>query len=304
MRTAIVVALVAAAHIVAVGAVVLIQGCGTTMGMQPAPPVETVMPPARPVIDMPVHSTVSRPLVRAQVPAARQWPVETSTYVVARGDTLSEIAGRFDLSVAEIMAMNRITNKNMIRVGQRLTLAGKIDVSTAPPPKRSTPVMRATTTDGNYVVQKGDCLSVIAAKFATSVAAIKKANNMSGDRIVVGQKLTVKGSAPAASPVDTGAARRPVAGDVPDALEPDEDNAPLIDMPAKPEPRETEVETATTSDDAAKDESFRIYTVGENEDLYTVGLLWNVSVARIRELNGLTDTELNPGQRLKIPTTE
>lgn len=304
MRTMIVVALVAAAHIVAVGAVVLIQGCGTTMGMQQQPPTETVMPPARPVIDMPVRSTIARPVAaRPFVPVAKEWPVETSTYVVARGDTLSEIANRFDLSVAEIMAMNRITDKNVIRVGQRLTLAGKIDVSTAPPPKRSASAARVTSKNGNYVVQKGDCLSVIAARFGTSVAAIKKANNMSSDRIVVGQKLVVKGSAPAAAPID-GTVAKPATDDVPDALEPDDDNAPLIDMPVKPDTEDATAATAETSDAASKDESFRIYTVGENEDLYTVGLLWNVSVARIRELNGLTDTELKAGQRLKIPTTE
>ncbi len=75
-------------------------------------------------------------------------------------------------------------------------------------------------------------------------------------------------------------------------------------MPEKSGPEKVDVGTAQTVDAAAKDQSYRIYTVGENEDLYTVGLLWNVSVARIRDLNGLTDTELKPGQRLKIPTTE
>jgi len=303
MKTSIVVAIVAIAHIVLVGAVILIQGCGTTVGMYQDDPMETVMPPASPVVDMPVHSEVTRPIAQPVVPAAKEWPVDTSTYVVARGDTLSQIASRFDLSVAEIMAMNRITNKDVIRVGQRLTLPGKIDVAAAPAPRKDT-VRRATTTDGNYVVQKGDCLSVIAARFGTSVAAIKKANDLTSDRIVVGQKLSVKGSKPVAAPaVDSASDAEAAVEDIPDALEPEDDNAPLMDMPVEADEKKAE-ESKVEDTGSADGESYRLYTVGENEDLYTVGLLWNVSVARIREINGLTDTELKPGQRLKIPTTE
>jgi len=43
----------------------------------------------------------------------------------------------------------------------------------------------------NYIVQSGDYLSTIARKYKTSVNKIKIENNLKGDRIYVGQKLTI-----------------------------------------------------------------------------------------------------------------
>ena len=45
----------------------------------------------------------------------------------------------------------------------------------------------------------------------------------------------------------------------------------------------------------------RVYVVGENEDLYSTALLWNVSVQRLKEINDLQGTRLAPGQKIKIP---
>ena len=49
---------------------------------------------------------------------------ETSrvTYKVKRGDTLSEIADRFDVSVRELMTWNRLRQSSSLRAGQRLVV--------------------------------------------------------------------------------------------------------------------------------------------------------------------------------------
>jgi membrane-bound lytic murein transglycosylase D len=49
---------------------------------------------------------------------------ETSkvTYKVRRGDTLSEIADRFDVSVRELMTWNRLRQSSSLRAGQRLVV--------------------------------------------------------------------------------------------------------------------------------------------------------------------------------------
>lgn len=51
---------------------------------------------------------------------ARSVTQETPTYTVQRGDTLSQIAQRFDTSIAVIRDANGITNADRIYVGQEL----------------------------------------------------------------------------------------------------------------------------------------------------------------------------------------
>jgi membrane-bound lytic murein transglycosylase D len=44
------------------------------------------------------------------------------TYKVRRGDTLSGIAGRFNVSVKELMAWNGIRRSNSLKAGQQIVL--------------------------------------------------------------------------------------------------------------------------------------------------------------------------------------
>jgi LysM repeat protein len=50
---------------------------------------------------------------------------------------------------------------------------------------------KPTATGKEHVVQKGEYLSVIARKYNVSLADLKKANNLTGDDIKVGQKLVI-----------------------------------------------------------------------------------------------------------------
>ncbi|MBL7114761.1 MAG: LysM peptidoglycan-binding domain-containing protein [Kiritimatiellae bacterium] len=308
MKRASLFGLVILGHLVVIFGFAFMQGCGRTMGGPVASigdPGEVIMPPSAPaVIDMPV---APEPVVNTQ-PDARTWPVQMTTYIVRRGDTLSQICSRYGLNVGEVMALNRLENKNKIRAGQKLLLPGTIDIEAAPTSRPASASRPRSTPGGNYVVQKGDCLSVIASKFGTTVAVIKQANSLKNDTIFVGQKLSVKGAAGTATPAAavTAPDQAPV---VVDPLEPVMDSAPVVDMPEpiveQPEPVVAEpVAAAVEPAPAAGSDRFRVYVVGENEDLYSVGLLWNVSVDQIKELNSLTDTALTPGQRLKIPIAE
>jgi membrane-bound lytic murein transglycosylase D len=44
------------------------------------------------------------------------------TYKVRRGDTLSEIADRYNVSVRQLMTWNRLRQSSSLRTGQRLVL--------------------------------------------------------------------------------------------------------------------------------------------------------------------------------------
>ena len=77
-------------------------------------------------------------------------------------------------------------------------LAEKPTAQMAAKPKQApkAPAVAAKEPAANsYVVKKGDMLSRIAASHETSVAAILKENNLPNDRIIVGQKLLIPGSA-------------------------------------------------------------------------------------------------------------
>jgi membrane-bound lytic murein transglycosylase D len=56
---------------------------------------------------------------RASTPAAEA----TRTHTVQRGDTLTSIATRYGISVGELIALNDLGNRDVIRVGQKLVLS-------------------------------------------------------------------------------------------------------------------------------------------------------------------------------------
>src|SRR4029453_1943090 len=57
-------------------------------------------------------------------------------YIVQPGDSLSEIAKSFDLSLAELMTANYIGNPNTITVGQRLVIPAAAAEQNQPAQKR------------------------------------------------------------------------------------------------------------------------------------------------------------------------
>lgn len=94
-------------------------------------------------------------------------------YVVQPGDTLASIARRFGTTVQAILAANpRITDPNLIFVGQVIT----IPVTTPGPTPPPTPPPPPPPGFRRYVVRRGDTLNTIAARFGTTVNAILAAN--------------------------------------------------------------------------------------------------------------------------------
>ncbi|MDX2138373.1 MAG: LysM peptidoglycan-binding domain-containing protein [Chloroflexota bacterium] len=128
-------------------------------------------------------------------------PAATVSYTVRPGDTLFRIATRFGTTVRAIAAANGITNTSLIYVGQVLqipTVATPTPSVTATAPAASAtplPTATVTTTPDNqvvYVVQRGDTLFRIAARFSTTVAAILRTNNLQNPNLIfVGQRLII-----------------------------------------------------------------------------------------------------------------
>lgn len=104
-------------------------------------------------------------------PAPSTGPV---THRVRRGDTLSEIADTYDVTVSQIRQWNNIRGSN-IRVDQRLSIY--------PAQNGSGPQ--------SHVVRRGDTLIEIAQQYGVTVAHIKEWNDLRSNTIRIGQSLKI-----------------------------------------------------------------------------------------------------------------
>jgi LysM repeat protein len=122
------------------------------------------------------------------IPATGSTPATDPTggaYVVQWGDSLSNIAYRYGISVQALMSANGLTNPNFIYAGQVLTIPG----ASAPP---VSPAPSTTPAKTYYTVVWGDTLESIAYRYGTTVAAIMQANNLANSwYIYAGQLLVI-----------------------------------------------------------------------------------------------------------------
>jgi membrane-bound lytic murein transglycosylase D len=121
--------------------------------------------------------------------------VTLDVYTVRRGDTLSSIARRYRVSVADIQSVNEMRTTR-IYPNQNLMIPGRTATALPRPSSARTATNGATNGDVQspvvYRVRRGDTLSRIARMFGTSVSSIKALNQLTSDRINVGDQLTVR----------------------------------------------------------------------------------------------------------------
>ncbi len=99
-------------------------------------------------------------------------------YTVKKGDTLSQIANRYGITVNEIVELNNIKNPNLIFVGQELKI----------PLENSINQMQTVY----YRVRRGDRLWRIAKMYRTTVYNIVRLNNIKNPNLIyVGQLLRI-----------------------------------------------------------------------------------------------------------------
>lgn len=121
--------------------------------------------------------------------ASNRLPGDNGYHIVARGQTLSEIAKSYGMTTGDLMRLNSIANANMIWVGQKLRVTARVEA--VAPAAANAP--KPAVADEIYVVQAGDTLAGIAAKYKTTVQALLTANGLPNPNFVwVGQRLRVR----------------------------------------------------------------------------------------------------------------
>ena len=104
------------------------------------------------------------------------------THTVKRGDTLWDLARKYDTSTRKLAKWNGMAPKDMLRPGKKLVvwLDGESDM------------LNSVTRKLTYTVRNGDSLSRIASRFNVKVSELRKWNNLEGKKYLQpGQKLTV-----------------------------------------------------------------------------------------------------------------
>jgi soluble lytic murein transglycosylase-like protein len=119
----------------------------------------------------------------------------TASYTVQPGDTLSEIAERFGVTVSSLTAVNGLADPHRVRDGVRLTIPGA----------------GAAAGAGDHLVAPGETLSGIAASHGVSVAALAAENGIAMvDLVREGRRLRLPAaSAPSAAAAPAAPARIP-----------------------------------------------------------------------------------------------
>jgi LysM repeat protein len=180
----------------------LMQGCKkepdagtatTEATNNPAPgfvePTNTAPPPTN-LVAAPTNATVTPPV---EPPPA----VNPTDYVIVKGDTFSAIATKFHVSVKSLLNANPAVEPTKLKIGQTIHVPPAPATAAGSSAGATTMATNDASAGQTYTVKSGDSLTKIAGEFGITVKALRSANNLKTDKIVVGQKLKIPGKASA-----------------------------------------------------------------------------------------------------------
>ena len=211
-------------------------------------------------------AAVSTTVPSAFRPSQQEAPAE---YTVARGDTISAIAGRYNLNTSAVLALNNLQPNTIIYPGQKIKLNGT--ASPAPTAKAPAPSPAPATAGGSaYTVKSGDTLSAIAARHGVKLSDVLSWNGLRMTSIIhPGQKVTVGAGTPAPAAPAPSPAPAPAPGPAP--------SAPAPSSPGS-------------------------YTVKAGDTLSAIAAKHGVKLSDLLSANKLTMSSIiYPGNKLAIP---
>lgn len=202
-----------------------------------------------------------------------------------KGDSLWNIAKKFNTTVENIKTANNLTN-NLLTIGQKLIIPNEQETtdyliytvqigdtlysigkkygftpeelinynslsSSNISPGQQILIPNKETEEEyiTYIVKSGDTLSKIAQEYNTTVNKIKTLNNLSSDNLSINQKLLI--------------------------------------------PKEQQQESVN--------DNFTIYIVQAGDSLWSIANKFNTTVDKLKEINNLPNNTLSISQQLKIP---
>lgn len=235
----------------------------------------------------PGSSSYPSPVLAEATNAGGAGSDESFTYLIKEGDTLGSIAQKHGVERSSLLELNRLSEGQPIYIGETLLIPGTRPGASPGDEKRPETANETTVVVGNtrdegadgapaptggtksHTVGRGDTLTNIAARYGTTVAALKSANGLKSDTINLGQRINVPGSGGAA-PAGSQTASY-------------EYSNPLL----------------------RNDETYGSYTVQKGDNLYALARDFFTTMAELQRLNELGDsTVIHPGDDLIVPTSK
>jgi LysM repeat protein len=157
------------------------------------------IPPQSTAVGLASPVTSSAPVSSASEPTSFS-SSSSGGYLVQPGDTLSAIAARSGMSIAQLAAANGIDPNGIIYAGSVLHLSGSSS-SSAGSSSEFVSSGSSSGGSGGYLVQPGDTLSAIAARAGMSVSQLAATNGLDPNGILpAGATISLPG---AGAPVTT-----------------------------------------------------------------------------------------------------
>ncbi|MCB0358356.1 MAG: LysM peptidoglycan-binding domain-containing protein, partial [Bdellovibrionales bacterium] len=224
--------------------------------------------------------------------------VGVSQHVVVPGETLSGVASRYGMSLAELRRLNPQTDDTIVP-GERIKVASAGTDAPLGQLQASAPAKMVT-----HEVESGDTLSEIAESFDVPVAAIVRANPQASSTIYPGEELTIPVKAAPSSAPETYTVRRgdsltTIAKRFGSSVAELKRANPKLGRYLHPGDDLVIPQRLASASGASAEAA---HTVARGDTLTGIASKFNVSVSEIRRANGLSGDRIFPGQTLRIPT--
>jgi LysM repeat protein len=221
-------------------------------------------------------------------------PAAPGQHRVQAGETLSEIAKQYGITLEQLMTVNDIADPDSVYSGQLLEIAVPAPATAA----LATAAIVATATPSSdlpdvYTVAAGDTLSAIARRFDIDIDVLRSLNALGdADNILVGQNLRLV-VAPTATTVSA-----------PDATKDAGSKIDIATVGPTRQPTST-IEAPIERSGNPIGSLNRTYQIRSGDTLNLIALRAGVDAESLRRLNGFAtlNAALNAGQQLILPAT-
>ena len=210
-------------------------------------------------------------------------PLNLEYYTVQKGDNLSSIAQKYDITVSDIKEWNKLKS-NSLALGKSLKVKSKESVLKLSKDIKTSPeLIRKSSEDAiasvhnadqreievEYIVKSGDNLGSIANKFGITLPELKEWNNLTSNNLALGKTLIVSKKENTVDATTTVIASN------------------SVDSFKKKSPSAKSMQED--------------YFVKKGDSLYSISKKYpGVTISDIKKWNGIKDEDIKPGMKLKI----